>query len=129
MAAELTLGNLYDFNKQAYANEKPLDPVQFNLKISEMAEDVFNRDSCYWMLLCKERSDFTVFQFATYRFKKEIENFKEALKECINNRGQLLEIEKQEDSNYEIWIRDPETNENFAYYLFDYSFGIVKIGE
>lgn len=127
--ADITLGNLYDFNKQAYANEKPLDPIQFNLKINEAAKDIFNRNSNYWMLLCKERSDFTVFQFCECRFHKEIEDFRSALKETINNRGQLLEVEKQDDGNYEIWIRDPENNENFAYYLFDYSFGIVKIGD
>lgn len=127
--ADITLGNLYDFNKQAYANEKPLDPIQFNLKIKEATEDIFNRESNYWMLLCKERSDFTVFQFCDYRFKKEIEEFQDSLKECINNRGQLLEVEKQDDGNYEIWIRDPANNENFAYYLFDYSFGIIKIGD
>ena len=42
------------------------------------------------------------------------------------NRGQVLSIDKQEDGNYEIWIRDPKTKENFVYYLFDYSYGIIK---
>ena len=51
------------------------------------------------------------------------------LSETLMNRGKIIFIDKQPDDNYEIWIRDPETNENFAYYLFDYSFGIVDCRE
>ena len=38
-----------------------------------------------------------------------------------------LAIDLQKDGNYEIWIRDKKTKENFCYYLFDYSFGIIEV--
>ena len=44
----------------------------------------------------------------------------------LTNRGQVLSIDKQNDGNYEIWIKDFNTKENFVYYLFDYTFGIIK---
>ena len=36
------LGTLYDFNKSAMKNEKPLDPIVLNRKISEIAQWAFN---------------------------------------------------------------------------------------
>ena len=68
----------------------------------------------YWHLY------YTVFIIET--FEGSLDEFRPTLL----NRGQVLSIDKQEDENYEIWIRDPETKENFVYYLFDYSFGIIK---
>lgn len=113
--AEINLGTLYDFNKQAMTNEKPLDPILFNTKIKEIGFD-----SHWLMLLCHERKDYTVFHLISK------EGWREALKETLNNRGYVLAIDKQEDGNYEIWIRDFETDENFVYYLFDYQYGIVE---
>ena len=59
--AELNLGTLYDFNKEAMKNEKPLDPIQFNLKVNEVAVELQEREAQYWMLLCHERRDYTIF--------------------------------------------------------------------
>ena len=82
------------------------------------------KEKDYCMLLCNERKDFTI-------FKNEISNHKDftktALSETISNRGLLLLADKQPNGAYELWIRDPVTNENFAYYLFDYTNGIVEV--
>jgi len=119
--ADIILGNLYDFNKQAYGKEKPLDIIALQNKVGNMIKDIFTEaKSTTWMLLCKERSDYTVFILLT-----TTGSIKEMV-ETLLNRGEVLDIEKQKDGNYEIWIRDPETKENFAYYFFDYTFGIVK---
>lgn len=117
--AELTLGTLYDFNKQAMAQEKVLDPIQFNKKTAELAAWM-EEHSQYWMLLCHERRDYTIFIPLTFN------GILSELRECLSNRGQILSIDKQENGSYEIWIRDLATNENFAYYLFDYRDGIIK---
>lgn len=117
--AEITLGNLYDFNKQAMSNEKPLDIIAFNRKTSDLINDIINK-SKYWMLLNNERKDYTVFILLTK------EGSLQELRPTLLNRGEILSIDKQEDGNYEIWIRDKETKENFVYYLFDYSFGIIE---
>ena len=118
--AKLDTGmNLYDFNKQAMNQLTPMDPIAFNLATQHMVADISER-SKYWMLLNNERKDYTVFIIITE------EGTLNELKPTLNNRGQVLSIDKQSDNNYEIWIRDPETEENFVYYLFDYSFGIVE---
>ena len=117
---DIDLGmNLYDFNKQAMNQINPMDPIEFNKKISEIVSDMFLK-SPYWMLLNNERKDYTVFIILTK------EGIEEELKPTLTNRGHVLSIDKMEDGNYEIWIRDFDTKENFVYYLFDYSFGIIK---
>ena len=119
--ADIDLGmNLYDFNKAGMAQEKPLDVIAFHIKVENMIEDLFDIHKPYWMLLCRERNDYTVFIMLTK------EGTKSEMIETLHNRGDILSIDKQKDGNYEIWIRDTETKENFAYYLFDYEFGIIK---
>ena len=113
--------SMYDINKNLMAQEKPLDPIATNRAVKDAADGVLASFKRYWMLLCRERSDYTVFIINS---SKNLEN---ELKETLLNRGQLLDITQQEDGNFEIWIRDPETKENFVYYLFDYSFGIIEV--
>lgn len=121
--AELDLGTLYDFNKEAMKNEKPLDPIQFNLKVNEVAVELQERETQYWMLLCHERRDYTIFNIIACQNHKDIEF---ELKPTLLNRGNIISIDKQPDENWEIWIRD-DNNENFVYYLFPYDNGIIEI--
>ena len=123
--ADINLGNLYDFNKEAMKNENPLDPIQFNLKTNEIAIELQERESQYWMLLCHERRDYTIFNIIACQDHKDIEC---ELKPTLLNRGTIISIEKQPDENWEIWIRDSE-NENFVYYLFPYDNGVIEINE
>ena len=119
--ADIDLGmNLYEFNQMGMANEPPLDIIALQVKTREMIEDLYSTKNPYWMLLCRERNDYTVFIMIT------IEGTVEEMLETLKNRGQVLSIDKQKDGNYEIWIRDPDTKENFVYYFFNYEFGIVK---
>ena len=75
------------------------------------------------MLLSNERKDYTVF-----RIKRSIpRNIIEEISIALNNRGQILSIDKQKDGNFEIWVKDFSTKEAFVYYLFDYTFGVVTI--
>lgn len=116
----LDLGlTLYDMNKQAMAQEPPLDQILFNIKMKEIADVMAKKE--YWMLLNNERKDYTVFKV------NNPANIIDEVSITLTNRGQIISIDKQEDGNYEIWVRDYDTKENFVYYLFDYTFGIVKI--
>ena len=119
--AELSLGTLYDFNKQAMAKEQPLAELELEQKLNKVAWDICTKH--YWMLLCNERRDYTVFNI----LNNNVEFLKSELCDTLKNRGEILSIDKQEDGSFEIWIRDPESKENFAYYLFDYCFGVVEI--
>lgn len=118
--------NLYDFNKANMAQIKPYDVITLNRICKKTVEDIWGRfpqgTYSYWMLLCRERNDYTVF-----RLEDSISDFESALKECLNNRGKVLDITKQLDNNYEIWIRDFDTDENVVYYLFDYNNAIIEV--
>lgn len=116
--------NLYDFNKTNMAQIKPYDPIVLARMCNKTAHDIWDRVQrpVYWMLLCRERNDYTIFCI-----KNQVSEFSSALVECLNNRGKVLDITEQDDGNYEIWVRDFDTNENVAYYLFDYQNGVVEV--
>ena len=101
--------SIYEINKNLMKEEKPLDPIAINIAIKKAADGVLSSFKKYWMLLCRERNDYTVFIIIGSN------KLEDELKETILNRGKLLDISQQEDGNFEIWIRDPETEENFVY--------------
>lgn len=112
---------MYEINKNLMKEDKPLDPIAINIAVKKAADGVLASFKKYWMLLCRERNDYTVF------IVNGSNNLEKELKETLLNRGYLLSIDKQEDGNFEIWIRDSITEENFVYYLFDYTFGIIEV--
>lgn len=126
--AEIELGNLYDFNKNAMSQYGPMDVIQFNRMLNSVADTMIDAcDNCdrhYWMLLCHDRRDFTLFNIIAVSNMYDIIN---ELKPTLENRGIVLDIELQDNGAYEIWIREPETNENFAYYLFPYDEGVIEV--
>ena len=117
---DVSLGTLYDFNKQAVLSQGKLSKSKIRA-IEPDLEEWFNQQlDEYAMLLCRERYDFTVFHL----YEKENPNPPQiAVTELISllkNRGNILSIEK--DTNvmnnaWEIWL---EINgEAYAYYLFN----------
>lgn len=127
--AELNLGTLYDFNKEAMKNEKPLDPIQFNALTKDVSLDMLSKciinDQHYWMLLCHERRDYTVFNIIAC--EEDVKDIEVELRPTLSNRGTIISIGKQPDEVWEIWIRDIETEENFVYYLFPYDNGVIEV--
>lgn len=125
---ELSLGTLYEANKQIMNNKQAVKP----LTAPELAgaqkkiEDFFNMQcDSYGMLYCKDRSDFTIF----HMYEKQNPNPPAlAAAECIGcctDRGEVLSIEEQEDKNFEIWIRIDD--EAYAYYLFPYDNAVIEV--
>lgn len=114
--------NMYDFNKANMAQIKPLDIIWFNQKCITTAKEIANTGTGYWMLLCRERYDFTVFHFSN-----SIDDLADAINECLRNRGDVIDFVTRNDGSYEIWIRDKNTKENFAYYLFDYNGAVIEV--
>ena len=124
--AELSMGTLYDANKQLMSNKqfKPLNHLEL-AAAQQKIEDFFNwKCDCYGMLYCKDRSDITIF----HMYENQNPNPPAiAAKECIGcctDRGEILSIEKQPDDNFEIWIRID--GEAFAYYLFPYDNAVIE---
>jgi len=116
----VSLGTLYDFNKQAMLNQKRLSKSEINT-IKPQLEEWFNwQIDGYAMLLCRERYDFTVFHLYEKQNPNPPQVAVTELIDLLKNRGQILSIEK--DTNvmnnaWEIWLKID--NEAFAYYLFN----------
>lgn len=117
--------SLYDFNKTNMAQIEPYSLDDLDMLVSDLAQDLWSKaencDRRFWMLLCRERNDYTIFWIY-----QGAENVKSGVLDCLNNRGNVIDLTQREDGNYEIWIRDFVTNENFVYYLFDYTDAIVE---
>ena len=118
--SEVSMGNLYDLNKSAMQNEKALSSSALRNKLNEVKNHLFTKG--YFMLLCNERRDYTVFNI---KANENISIAKVDLKECLMNRGEILSIDKAEDGiAYEIWMRIE--GEIFVYYLFPYDMGVIE---
>ena len=118
---DVSLGTLYDFNKQIILKQGKLSKYKIEAAMSEL-EEWFNwQIDGYAMLLCRERYDFTVFHLYEKMNRNPPEVAARELIEVLKNRGKILSIEK-EDSNtinnaWEIWLNID--GEAFAYYLFN----------
>lgn len=124
--------NVYDFNKYNIKQIKPLDETWVKQHCLEVAEEIMKtKNSHYWMLLCREIYDITMFNVLNENINA-IE-FKtilgEEIYECLKERGKIIDFVQREDNNYEIWIRDKASKENFVYYLFNYNLGVIDIKE
>jgi len=124
--AEISMGTLYDANKQLMSSNtfKPLNHMELAV-IQEKFENFFNdKCDCYGMLYCKDRSDITIF----HMYENQNPNPPAiAARECLGcctDRGDVLSVEEQPDGNYEIWIRIDD--EAFAYYLFPYDNAVIE---
>lgn len=115
---EVNLGTLYDVNKSLLEKEHSLSEKVLNKKLSDITR-FFSRGK-YFMLLCHEQRDYTVFQLTTGS-KADIAT--EELKVCMKNRGNILAIDEAPGNAFEIWIK----NESgiFAYYLFPYDEAVI----
>ena len=122
--------SLYDFNKKNMAQIKPYDPIALNNLCKKVASEIWDsnflaedpKEKTYWMLLCRERNDYTIFCI-----EHDVNELTSAIIECLTNRGYILDITRQNDGNYEIWVRDFDTNDNVVYYLFDYNGAIIEV--
>lgn len=129
--SEVTLGNLYDMNKQLMAQEPVLDPEIQHEKTKAITEWMYDNNEKYIMLLCHDCRDYTLFNLDQYSMYTKIpkQNCIEAtvdLIECLTNRGDILAMELQADNVWELWIRNTEGC--FAYYLFPYSTAVLEYG-
>lgn len=116
---EISLGNLYDFNKQLMEKQKPLTKKEIE-EIKPELESWFNwQIDGYAMLLCRERYDFTVFHLYEKQNPNPPAVATDELIKVLRNRGKIFSIEKDTTNKnaWEIWIKIEKTM--FAYYLFN----------
>ena len=82
-------------------------------------------DNFYFMLLCNERKDYTIFDFDGWKSSEKSLNCAKCLvDECLANRGEIRGIDLTKDKTaIEIWmIIDDEA---YVYYFFPYDDGVI----
>lgn len=122
----IEFGNLYDINKNIVKqNEIKLSEGLLNSK-KEIIKNFINKtDDQYYMLLCNERKDYTVFDFKGKKWAERcLDCAKCLVDECLTNRGEIrgIDLTKERDA-IEIWmIIDDEA---YVYYFFPYDNGVI----
>lgn len=121
--SNIQMGNMYDINKQAVLKEKPLTRTELKKKLREIKLDFLMKSSQYYMLLNRELYDFTLFNL-TDKSELHVAFIVDGLRECLENRGLVISIDKNSDQAYEIWIKIDK--EAYVYYLFSYDEGVIS---
>jgi len=77
------------------------------------------------MLLCKERSDYTMFCLKNFNFDKAVQELKEVLQE----RGDIMGIDFIHGENaYQCWVRErDEEHATYMFMLFDADWMVVDV--
>lgn len=103
--ADIEMGTVYDWvKKEVQTVDKPLSKTALREKKANLEAFMRNTDNYYYMLLCRERNDYTIF-----RTNKTVDgnkyNVNVLIDEVADNRGTIKRIEKSEDGGaIEIWI-------------------------
>ena len=128
MEREVTLGTLYDMNKNIVQNsEIKLSEGALNSKKEIVKNFVNKTNNYYYMLLCNERKDYTIFHIDNLcDDKKPMELSLCLIDECLINRGEIRGIDLTKDNDaIEIWLSIE--GESYVYYFFPYDAAIVEI--
>lgn len=128
--SEVNLGNLYDVNKQLMDKEPEINKEtlkQAKADLKEWFKKNFKQK--YFMLLCHELRDYTLFNLdKTHSWKEPSTTLcKEAAQDvidCMTNRGTLLAVTLQDDDAWEIWVKNDMGC--YAYYLFTYGAAVIE---
>lgn len=122
---ELDAGmTLYDIAKQGAATAPPLPECALMQMQKDICDFVLKHPDHYYMLLCNERKDYTVLH-TEYGIGWDL-TVASIVQECLQNRGNIVEYEIQEQTGgIELWIRD-EADDAAAYYFFPYGIAIIE---
>ena len=123
--AQIEAGTLYEFNKQAMSKLYPLKAGKLQLALNSLAGWFSaNLYTKYYMLLCKEKSDYTVFHLNNLNYDKAISE----IQEVLDSRGDIVSIDYcHGESAYECWIKERDSEKAFMYMLFPYDWGVVEV--
>lgn len=116
---------LYEANQQMYAQTPKTTDIVLNTGLSSIGSwfSLHYKDT-HFMLMCKEKSYFTILHFNDMNYQQA----KEEVKACLAEQGTLWDIRySHENDAYECWLRD-ENDEFHMYYLFDAQPLTIEIG-
>lgn len=129
--SEIEAGTLYDLNKNlVQQHEKSLGQGVINSKKEIIKNYLRKINNTYYMLLCNERKDYTVFRITddegVVGENQYIELINILVDECLVNRGEIrgIDLTKNQDA-IEIWLLIEE--EAYVYYFFPYDNAIIEV--
>ena len=125
----ITFGSLYDLNKNLVKqNEIKLSEEILNSKKQIITDFIKKCNNYYYMLLCNERKDYTVFHWVNICNDKDAKEISEILvDECLTSRGEIRGIDLTENKDaIEIWMVIED--EAYVYYFFPYDNAIIEVG-
>lgn len=122
--SKVELGSLYDINKSIVENNLPdMTKEEIDICKTEVCDFIFHTDNQYYMLLCNDRKDYTIFNLTDRESNVEATNI--LLDECLPNRGNVKSIALTETGDaIEIWISI--NKESYCYYFFPYDMGVIE---
>lgn len=119
---------LYDINKLAHAQLPDMTQDAFRQAAANVWT-ALDKDTQYFMLLCREQNDYTVFSVPDLEenYDKLWNEILDILTDC---RGYIIKDiypSEEENHNIEYWVQNPETKECFMYLLFSYDWGVIEL--
>lgn len=123
--SNVTLGTLYDVNKGIVEKSVPdLTKEELEDKKNLIIEFLKDTNNKYYMLLCNDKKDYTVFRRSSKQnIGTELVNI--LIDECLQNRGKTKSIEYTESKDaIEIWISID--GESYCYYFFPYDMAVIQ---
>ena len=132
---QVAMGTLYEMNQNIIEKNIPtLTEEELQNKKNLIVDFVNNCGNAYYMLLCNDRKDYTIFhrQYDSIRGiyldnAGEIDDTLERIlvDECLPNRGQTKSIELTENKDaIEIWLSID--GQSYCYYFFPYDSAIIE---
>lgn len=120
----IEMGNLYDMNKSIIENNiPPMTKEEIEKSKTIIADYVFYKKNQYYMLLCNDRKDYTIFNIS--KENHIIEAGRILVDECLSNRGKIKSIALTETEDaVEIWLSIE--GESYCYYFFAYDLGVIE---
>lgn len=120
--------NLYDYAKMFVNNMEKISEEDLKIGKTLIRNYLRERDQEFYMLLCREIYDFTIFQNELHMSEGwNDEEFFSAILDCFANRNMTIkQINRAEDTSaIEIWVQ--KEDQSFCFYLFPYDLGVIKI--
>lgn len=120
---DITLGTAYEINKNLVERyEKELTAEEIIEKKDMLLNYLNTYQDTYYMLLCNDRKDYTLFNLND----SKVELINVLIDECLKNRGIIKGIDQTQDKYaIEIWLSIDE--EAFCYYFFPYGEAVIKV--
>lgn len=115
----------YDLNKQLILSLGPIKDKELNKFRSDFAGYIREIEDKFFMLLCKEQSYYTIFNYTS---RNESYYFADVLLEVIEAVGSFYNYSiDEENGGVELWIKPEDKEEVFVYYFFPYDAGVVEV--